>query len=236
MSKDRAVEAEAHGDTVGEAKWLALRRLEQQVPGLDRDRVVFEVISEGKRGLLGVGTAPAQVRARIVLDPETPAGTSGDESALAATVREVVSRILDALGADCGVQVHEDEASVVVSVSGRGSRLVIGRRGRTLDAIQTVVAAVAGRAQGYGGKTVMVDAASYCARRAARLKSLAHRAAEQAKTTGEPVRLEPMTPAERRIVHLSLAGWAGIETRSEGEEPHRHVVVAPAGDPSRSQA
>ncbi len=65
MSSDTEVRVEASGETVGEAKWSALRELEQLVPGLDREQVEFEVVSEGERGLLGVGYTPARVVARV---------------------------------------------------------------------------------------------------------------------------------------------------------------------------
>jgi len=222
--REQELEVEAVGESVGEAKWRALRALEERLPGLDRDRVVFEVVREGARGLLGVGTSPACVRARLSRKRED------EETALARTVREVVLAIGSALGAACSLQLREDEASVVVSLEGEGAGLFIGRRGRTIDAVQVVVAAVARRLQEEPRRVVTVDAASYCARRQARLSRLAQREAQRAQRTGQSVALEPMTQAERRIVHLALRDWEGVETRSEGEEPYRRVVIVPAGE------
>ncbi len=220
--RERELEVEAVGESVGEAKWRALRVLEERFPDLDRDRVVFEVVRQGKRGLLGVGTTPACVRARL-----RPGDEAGGETALAQALRKVVVIIASALGAPCSVQVREDETSVAIALEGQGASRLIGRRGRTIDAVQLVVGAIAHRLQEEPRRVVTVDAGSYCARRRQRLTSLAERAAERARRTGEPVALEPMTQAERRIVHLALRGWKGIETRSEGEEPFRHVVVTP---------
>ena len=79
-------------------------------------------------------------------------------------------------------------------------------------------------------KPVVVDAAGYRARRRERLESLADRVAEQVTATGRPVELEPMTAPERKLVHLSLQDVPGVETRSEGEEPNRRIVVEPSAD------
>lgn len=229
MSEDTAsLELEAAGETIGEAKWLALRELERLYPGLDRELVTFEVLSEGERGLLGVGTSPARVRAHLDAAALT-APARLEEPALVAAVRETVEEICDALGARCRVDVAERETEVQVSVSGPGSGLVIGRQGRTIDAIQYLVGAVAYRLQPEAAKRVVVDAAGYCERRRTRLEALARNAAERAHASGEPVVLEPMTSIERKLIHVALQETAGVETRSEGEEPHRFVVIAPAG-------
>lgn len=222
------LELEVSGETVGEAKWLALRELERLHPGLSRDCVRFEVLSEGERGLLGVGTSPARVLARV--DPadtldRRPAYSESEE--LGERLREVVERIAATLGADCAVQVVEDAERVSISASGPGVGLLIGREGRTIDAVQCVAAAIARRLQGDGGKRVDVDAASYRERRRDRLTTAALDAAERARSTGRAMALEPMTASERKLVHLTLQDVEGVETWSEGEEPARYVVVSP---------
>lgn len=227
---DRFAEIEASGETVGEAKWQALRDLERLHPGLDRDRVEFQVVSEGERGLLGVGTTPARVIARAKLGAEAPAGREmRDESEVAAVVRESVERIADALGARARVVVTEDDdtikASATVAASEAG--FLIGRNGRTIDAVNYVVSSIAHRLQGDEGKSVDVDTGGYRARRHERLSAIAHRAAERAIASGSAVPLAPMTPVERRIVHTELQGVDGVETRSEGDDPDRRVVVLP---------
>ena len=224
------LELEATGETVGEAKWVALRELEKLHPGIDRDEVVFEILAEGERGLLGVGTAPARVVARW-----TQPLSVGPESGPAHEAREVVERIVEALGLECRIDVKESEEEVDVSLRGGDLGLVIGRHGQTIDAIEYVVGAVVRRRLPDEHRSVVVDAADYRQRRRARLDALAVRSAEQALRTGRTVQLEPMTPAERKVVHLRLKSYPGIETRSEGEEPNRCVVVAPAARlPERS--
>ena len=160
------VELEAAGATIGEAKWQAVRGLERLLPGLDREAVSFEVLAEGERGLLGVGTSPARVLARLDiaaanLIPEAVApGPTGSESPLAQLVQELVVRIADELGAHGQVAVTEDDERVHASASAQDLGFLIGRDGRTIDAVQYVVSAVAHRTQGDHGKGVEVDAAA----------------------------------------------------------------------------
>jgi spoIIIJ-associated protein len=220
---------EASGETVGEAKWLALRELEKLQPGLDRDAVAFEVLSEGERGLLGVGRSPARVIARAA--PATgPAREDHDESELGGLVRELLERVTGELGVHCRVRVVEDEETVTGLLEGGDLGLVIGKHGQTIDALQYLASAIVHRRFEENAKAVVVDAAGYRERRRERLSSLALRVAEQVAATGHAVELEPMSAVERKLVHVCLQDVPGVETRSEGEEPSRRVVVEPAGD------
>jgi spoIIIJ-associated protein len=156
--------------------------------------------------------------------PPAPEPAEGD-SPLAADVRELLARITAALGVHCRVDVTEDAETVTGALAGGDLGVVIGRHGQTIDAIQYLANAVAYRAYGDDRKGVVVDAAGYRDRRRETLEALALRSAEQAKSTGEPVELEPMSSIERRIVHLRLQDEPGVSTSSEGEEPYRYVVV-----------
>jgi spoIIIJ-associated protein len=220
-----AIQVEASGETVGEAKWSALRELKRLRPGLDKAGVRFQVLSEGERGLLGVGYEPARVLA-IVEETEVSAV---EESDWAADVRQVLQRITDGLGVRCRIEIVEEDEALVASCYGPDLGLLIGRRGQTIDAVQYLVNAIAGRSAPDRPKPVVVDAAGYRSRRQATLESRAVRSAEEAITTRRPVELEPMTSVERKIVHLRLKDYAGVETRSEGSEPNRYVVVFPEG-------
>lgn len=231
MSEERSAEShrvEATGETVGEAKWQALRELERVAPGLDKSAVRFEVVSEGERGLLGVGYAPARVVASVETAAAVPTAVvaaDGDESSLAADLRDLLTRVAAALRVDCRVDVVEDDEAVTGTLSGDELGLVIGRRGQTIDAIQYLANAVAYHAYGDDRKDVVVDAAGYRERRRQTLEALALRSAQRVASTGEPVELEPMSSIERRIVHLTLQDEPGVSTRSEGDEPYRYVVV-----------
>ncbi len=226
------ISVEASGETVGEAKWLALRELDRLQPGLDKGSVRFQVVSEGERGLLGVGYAPAKVVATIAraADAEPPADkrATGD-SELAAGVRELLERLAAGVGVHCRVRIDEDSESLTASCVGDDLGLLIGKHGQTIDAIQHLVNAIVWREAREARKPIVIDAAGYRERRRLTLESLALRSAERALREGSAVELEPMSAVERKVVHLRLQDEPGIETRSEGTEPNRYVVVAPTG-------
>jgi spoIIIJ-associated protein len=213
---------EATGETVGEAKWSALRELEQLVPGLDRESVEFQVVSEGERGLLGVGFTPAHV---IAIVPAHSLASRAGESAAASAAREFVERIAATIGASVTASARESDGIVTITCSGADLGLFIGKHGQTIDAIQYLANAVA-RAEG-GDTAIVVDAAGYRGRRAKSLESVARRSAHRASATGHRVELDPMTPVERKIVHEALKDDPEVETLSEGSEPNRYVVVLP---------
>lgn len=218
---------ETTGETVGEAKWAALRELEQRHPGLDKGAVSFEVVSEGERGLLGVGYKPARVLAHLPEEAAVAAAAAEEDGGQATEARGLVARIVAALGVEAHVEAEEAGEAIVVTCSGPDVGLLIGRHGQTIDAIQYLLNVIAYRAYGDDKKDVVVDAAGYRARRQATLETLADRIAERVRDTGEPEELEPMTAVERKVVHLRLKEAAGVATASEGTEPNRYVVVLP---------
>lgn len=245
MTDELRVEAE--GETVGEAKWLALREIERRVPGIDRAAVQLQVVSEGERGLLGVGTQPARVVAVAPAEAIEAAALAalddGDdvraeaagrlesrpvqgETEAAATVRHLLELTADALGTHFRVDVEEDDATITATCSGPDLGLLIGKHGGTIDALQYLANAVLHR-QGVE-KEAVLDAAGYRERRHEALAVLARRAAQQAVSTGRPVELDPMTSVERKHVHLLLRDDPRVETGSDGSEPNRFVVVRPA--------
>jgi spoIIIJ-associated protein len=232
VSENEPPVVEGEGETVGEAKWVALRELERRYPGLARDAVSFQVITEGQRGLLGVGTSPARVAATFdpaSAPPPPPAEKPPrDEGDLAALVRDLLEEIAHALGADCRVDVEDRGETIAATLSGGDVAVLIGKHGKTIDAIQYLAGAAVATAGGSDAPRVVVDAAGYRDRREARLVDLAERSASQVLRTGGTIRLEPMTAVERKIVHLHLKGAEGIETHSEGDEPNRYVVITPA--------
>jgi spoIIIJ-associated protein len=223
-----AITVEATGETVGEAKWSALRELERLHPGIDKSSVRFEVVTEGERGLLGVGYAPARVIASADEPDGVPAQTAppADESELAADVRSLVEQIVGELGVHGRVEVREDGAGLHVECTGGDPGVLIGRYGQTIDAVQYLVNAIVARREGERIE-VTIDAAGYRERRREVLEGLAVRSAERAVQSGDPVELDPMTAVERKIVHLRLKEVEGVETSSAGTEPNRYVVVSP---------
>ena len=226
------ISVEMTGETVGEAKWAAIRELERLRPGLDKEAVRFQVVSEGERGLLGVGYEPARVVATVdeeaapVREPLVSAPRAGDSDD-AARLREVVERIAHEIGVQCTIEVEEGEDSIRVVCDGDDLGMLIGRHGQTIDAIQYLANAILFRGRYEERKPVVVDAAGYRDRRQATLDTLALRLAEQAAATGQRVELEPMTAVERKIVHEKLKDDPEVETASEGTEPNRFVVIYP---------
>jgi spoIIIJ-associated protein len=141
-------------------------------------------------------------------------------------VKVILERVLVGLGLDGEVEVSEDEETIVGSVEGEELGLLIGRHGQTIDAVQLLCFQAAH--QGLPDrKRVIVDAAGYRERRREALEHRADRVTEEALNGDRPIELEPMSAAERRVIHEYLRDRPGIETYSEGDEPHRFVVVAP---------
>jgi spoIIIJ-associated protein len=225
-----ALQVEATGETVGEAKWSALRELERLQPGLDKAAVQFQVVSEGERGLLGVGYSPARVIATVDADVAAAFVDDGaaDESELGRIVRELLERIAGAIGVQARLTIEEDDETLTAAFAGRDLGLLIGKHGQTIDAIQYLANAIVFRGQS-DRKAIVVDAAGYRERRKTTLDALAVRSAERAVSTGERVELEPMTAVERKVVHLRLKDYPGVETSSEGTEPNRYVVIESSG-------
>jgi spoIIIJ-associated protein len=221
------LEVEAAGETVGEAKWAALRELEKQHPGVDKSAVHFQVVTEGERGLLGVGFTPARVIARVSTD-EVARAEPANETDLASEVRALVTRIVEGIGVSARIDLAEEDDAIIASCTGPDLGMLIGRHGQTIDAVQYLANAIMWRQHPEDRKEVVVDAAGYRERRRATLESLAVRSAERALADHEPVELEPMTAVERKVVHLRLKEFDGVETTSEGTEPNRFVVVRPA--------
>ena len=229
MSEIAGLTSEATGETVGEAKWAALRELERRYPGLDKAAVQFEVVAEGERGILGVGYEPARVVAHLPAEAAEAVATveSAEQGGQAGEARALVAQIVETLGVDADVVAHDEPEAIVVTCSGPDVGLLIGRHGQTIDAVQYLLNVIAYRAHGEEKKDVVVDAAGYRARRQATLETLALRVADQVRDSGEREELEPMTAVERKVVHLRLKGVAGVGTTSEGTEPNRYVVVVP---------
>ena len=141
-------------------------------------------------------------------------------------VRDLLERVVAAVGLEAEVDVVEDAESIVGTVDGDDLGVLIGRHGQTIDALEHLATRIAYRGDGERLR-VVVDAAGYRARRAEALQRQADRAASEAVQYGRPVALDAMVASERKIVHEYLRDRHDIETYSEGEEPHRHLVVAP---------
>lgn len=128
------------------------------------------------------------------------------------------------MGLNVTVTAEENENSIYLDINGKDSGTVIGKRGQTLDAIQYLTRLVVNKEE-EKYKRVVVDAENYRAKREKTLEQLAARLADKVVRTKKSVRLEPMNPYERKIIHAALQGNPKITTRSEGEEPYRRVII-----------
>lgn len=204
---------EESGRTVEDAVQAALKAL-----GVSRDEVDVEVLAEESRGILGIlGYSEAKVRVTV-------------KEGLAQRALEILTRVVDLMGIDArGEITGEDAEGVRLELhSSTDLGLLIGKRGQTLAALQLLVAMMANRDEPpEKRKRVVLDAEGYRARRERALTATARSAADRAKRSGRQVTLDSLTPRERRIVHLALADDPGVSTRSEGEDPHRSVVIMP---------
>jgi len=146
----------------------------------------------------------------------------------AGRVQAILEAIATALGLDDGVTVTETEDEIRGVIGGEDVGLLIGKHGQTIDAVQLLCHQAAQRVMDPDSrKRVVVDAADYRERRNESLRRQGDVAAEEAVSTGRAIELEPMSSAERRVVHEHLRERTEIETYSEGDEPNRFLVVAP---------
>ncbi|MDT7697491.1 MAG: spoIIIJ-associated protein [Pseudonocardiales bacterium] len=215
--------ADGEGASVGEAKWSAIKALEPSFPGIEADDVEFEVLDAGDEA----GDRPARVRAHVDVTRWEEGGGAGElPEEPAERVRAMVVRVTQALGLRASVDVVETEEEIAATVNGEDLGLLIGKHGTTIDALQHLATRIAFRGE-HDRKLVSIDAAGYRERREAALQRAADQAVEDALSYGRPVELEPMSAAERRIVHTYLRDRTEIQTHSEGDEPDRRLVVSP---------
>ena len=212
--------AEGEGDSLGEAKWAAMKELEPRFPGVTADCVRFEVIEEPE------GDGSARVRAEVDEDAWREAAEVIPEEP-GERVRAIVARVVHALGLRATVDIVETDDEVRATVNGDELGLLIGKHGSTIDAVQHLAFRAAYRGL-EDRKQVTVDAAGYRERRETALHRMADRAAAEALRYDRAVELEPMRAPERKIVHTYLSERGDVETHSEGDEPDRRLVISPA--------
>ena len=214
---DTSVEAE--GASLGEAKWAAMKELQERFPGVGADDVDFDVLDEGDPEQ----ERPARVRG-WVLEGRSGGGELPDDPA--ECVRAVVERVTAGFGLRASVEVEESDDEIRANVDGEDLGLMIGKHGSTIDALQHLAARIAFRGR-EDRKNVVIDAAGYRERREAALQRAADQAVQDALAYGRPVELEPMPSSERRLVHTYLRDRTEVDTHSEGDEPERRLVVTP---------
>jgi spoIIIJ-associated protein len=154
--------------------------------------------------------------------------TEQSEAAGREAVERVAAAVVEGFGVEATVELSDgEEDAVVVEIGGEGATVLVARGAEVLDALQYLSAQVASRASGDRRK-IIVDADGYRAKRAASLEELAQRAASEALDSGDEIELDPMSPQDRRTVHMALKDREDVVTRSEGNEPRRRIIVEPA--------
>lgn len=196
------------GRTVDDAVKNALNEL-----NLTEDKVDIEVLDEGSKGLFNlIGARPAKVRITVKRD-------------CAYEAKSFLKSILDNMGIKAEIRIKEEENTLKVHMNGPDMGILIGYRGETLDALQYLISLTINKDRNDDYKRVILDTENYRKKREETIKRLAIKIANKAIRTGKVVKLEPMNPYERRIIHSVLQNNPDVQTYSEGEEPYRRVVV-----------
>lgn len=196
--------------TVEDAVDLALEELE-----VKKEDVSIEVVEKPSKGFLGlIGTKDATVKVTVIYDPVEIA-------------ENFLNKMLSSMNLDGSSLVRKEGSCLnieIININPSDMGIVIGKRGSTLDAIQFLVSLAVNRGRDDYIR-VIIDAKGYRKRREHTLIRLANKMAAKAKSTKRLVKLEPMNPYERRIIHSALQDINGITTFSEGEDPYRRVVI-----------
>lgn len=199
---------EKTGKTVEEALEAALTEL-----GVDRDQVEYKVLEAPSKALFGIlGGREAKVLVTL------------KKVDLLGNARDFLEKVTKAMGLSVKIDVSMGDDCVMIDLRGEDLGLLIGKHGQTLDALQYLTN-LASQREGRDRMRIVIDIEDYRKRRADTLQQLATRLAERVKRSGEKAVLEPMTPHERKIIHMSLQEDEGVETFSEGIDPFRRVVI-----------
>lgn len=158
---------------------------------------------------------------------------TADREDLAEKASDFLLGVLERMGVSADIDIKEETDRVVLEIQTADTELVIGRRGVVIDALQHLVNKAVYKERGERtaerGKPLVVDAGGFRDKQVERLRQLAQKMGEKALQTKQIVELQPMTPHDRRIVHMAIAEMPGLSSRSEGEGEDRHILVVPAG-------
>jgi spoIIIJ-associated protein len=207
---------EAEGRTSDDATKKALAELGIR----DTSKVNVEVIDPGKSGIFGFGVSrPAKVR--IYYNEQND--DVGDK------VREMLSELLLKMGLEGSIKdIKEGESKVYVELKSRDSSgLIIGKKGKTLEALQFMINLMINHSTG-SEKKIILDIEEYREKRERALKKMSRDMAYKVIKSGRPMTLEPMNPFERRLIHLSLQNDKRVTTKSEGQGIYRKIKISPS--------
>ncbi|MFQ5916579.1 MAG: RNA-binding cell elongation regulator Jag/EloR [Candidatus Binatia bacterium] len=235
---------EAEGETIDEAIENALKTL-----GVVRERVTVEILTDGKRGILGIGARKARVRVSLrkalILDmdareeKQSPADRTTKESVSAVGERgkNILAEILRLMGMQASIEIKpgETEEEIVLNILGENGGLLIGRRGQTLEALQYILNRAVGERLGTEGPQLIVDTENYHERRKKTLEDMALRMGEEAKRKRKSVSIDSLSARDRRIIHLTLEDDPWLTTKSLGKGAYRRLLIIPEGDRKKKE-
>ncbi|MEZ0537085.1 RNA-binding cell elongation regulator Jag/EloR [Caldicellulosiruptoraceae bacterium PP1] len=200
---------EKTGKTIDEAVEAALLDL-----NVERSKVEVEIIDEGSKGILGIfGSKPAKVKVIVKED-----------------IKEIIGNFLTEVCSKMGVEIsnmtfNEDDEYLKINIECRKAYIIIGKDGEVLDSLQYLAGVVAGKHKESNLK-IILDCMNYRKSKEESLKRFALNMADKVVKSKRSIKLKPMTPYERRIIHTALQNHKFVTTYSEGEEPYRKVVIS----------
>jgi len=192
---------------------------------------------------VGNDKKPQELEGALIVDDDGPEPSSASartsdvdpqEDGKAELAHEMLQEILTRMHLDVAIEIRENGEEVVLDLNGEDIGRVIGKKGQTLDALQFVINKIVNRFP-EGRRHVVLDSGDYRERREAGLASMARREAKRAVQQSRVITLEPMSPRDRRVIHLSLAKFPGVSTRSDGQGSERRVRIIPARVNGRRQ-
>ena len=241
---------ETEGDNIDAAIDSALQLL-----GVARDKVTVDIISEGRRGILGFGAQKAKVRAALRKSSHEQITTEGsdvpappvanlagdalvtpvepvDYSAITEKALAALGEILRHMGVAATVEQKSaaNGAEIILQIKAAESGLLIGRKGQTLEALQYLVERIAGDRPASDGPHIIVDIEDYRERRRKSLEDMALRLGEKAKRQRKTVTVDALSAADRRIIHAALQDDPWVTTKSLGQGSYRRLLIIPEGD------
>lgn len=239
---------ETEGDTIDQAIDNALKQL-----GVARDKITVDILSEGRKGILGFGAQKARVRAalrqpavvashavEVKAAPAAPTQSSAaalaapivDFDAVTAKAKTVLTDILSLMGLQASVETlrNEKAGETILEVRSESSGLLIGRKGQTLEALQYLVTRIASEKPSADIPHLVIDVENYRERRRATLEDMALRLGEKAKRQRKTVSVDALSAADRRVIHAALQDDPWLTTKSLGQGSYRRLLIIPEGD------
>jgi len=236
---------EAEGETIDGAIANALKVL-----GVERDRVTVEILAESKKGVLGIGSRKARVRAslRKTLALEEKGGQEEPEpkeegltderlEAVGESGKETLAEIIRLMGLQAKIEIRPGDSreEIFLNIQGEDGGLLIGRRGQTLEALQYIVTRVVSERRALEGVQLIVDTEQYRERRRKTLEDMALRLGEKAKRKRTAVSVDSLSARDRRIIHLALEDDPWLTTKSLGRGDYRRLLIVPEGDRKKKE-